>query len=77
MFFGFVILVVGLVFLLKNLDILSGDVWPIIWPCLIIALGLSVLWKRKKRSDKWEKFGEGMRRFGEEMRKSFGDEKEK
>ena len=74
MFFGLIIIIVGLVFLLKNLGLIGGDIWPIIWPCLVIALGLSILFKRKRRDKKWDKFGENMRQFGEKMHKTFGEE---
>ena len=76
MFFGFIILVLGLVFLLKNLGIVSGSVWSIVWPCLVIALGLSIIFKRKKNEKKWEKFGEGMHKFGEEIGKAFGEKED-
>ena len=75
MFFGLTIIIIGLVFLLKNLGFISGDVWSILWPCLLIVFGLSILWKRKKHGEKWEKFGEGMQKFGEEMHKAFGEKK--
>ena len=71
MFFGFIILIIGLVFLLKNVGFISGDVWPIIWPSLVIALGLSILFKRKRNEKKWEKFGEKMGKIGEEIGKAF------
>jgi len=72
MFFGSIILVLGLVFLLKNLRIISGEVWPVIWPSLLIILGLSIFWKRKRHDEKWDKFGDGMRKFGEGIGKAFG-----
>ena len=76
MFFGLIILVVGIAFLLKNIDIISGDVWPIIWPSLVVAVGLSILFRRKKHEKKWEKFGERMSKIGEEIGKTFeGKEK--
>ncbi len=77
MFFGFIILIIGLIFLLKNLGFIGNDVWPIIWPSLVIAVGLSILLKRRKHEKKWEKFGDYMHKFGEEMQKAWGDKKEK
>ena len=74
MFFGIVILILGVIFLLNNLGIITGEVWPIIWPCLIIAFGLAIVCRRKKRDDKWRKFGENMRKVGEEMHSNFGKE---
>jgi hypothetical protein len=76
MFFGLIILIVGVIFLLKNLGIIGGDVWPIIWPCLVITFGLSILWRQKRSRDKWERIGEGMHKFGEKMEKVFGNKNE-
>ncbi len=76
MFFASVVLIVGFVFLFKNLGFISGDVWSIVWPCLLIALGLGILLNKKKRECKREEFREGMKKFGEEMHKTFrGKEK--
>jgi hypothetical protein len=36
---------VGVVFLLRNLGYIYGDVWPYLWPGIIIAVGLSILVK--------------------------------
>ena len=54
---GFIVLVIGIIFLLKNLDILQGDVWDIVWPCLIVAVALGMLLKRKHPFYKWEHLG--------------------
>ncbi|MBL7156031.1 MAG: hypothetical protein ISS87_00305 [Candidatus Pacebacteria bacterium] len=48
MFFGIILLAIGAVLLLQNLGFISGNMWNILWPCLIIAMGLSVLLKKKK-----------------------------
>lgn len=49
--FGLILIALGLLFLLKNLGIISGDVWGIFWPILLIILGLWILvdsFKKKK-----------------------------
>ena len=46
MFAGIVLIIVGIIFLLRNLGILTGDVWGTFWPLIVIALGLSLLTKR-------------------------------
>jgi len=48
MFVGFVILALGVFFLLKNLDVISGDIWDYLWPAAIIALGISILFKKRR-----------------------------
>ncbi len=74
MFFGLILIIIGLVFLLQNLGFIGNDAWPIIWPCLVVALGISILLKRRRHKEKWEKFEEGMHKFGKGMRETFGDE---
>jgi len=43
MFIGFSILAIGVILLLSNLGIISGDIWDIIWPSILIILGLSMV----------------------------------
>jgi uncharacterized membrane protein len=40
MFLSFLFIVIGAVFLLKNLGFLTGDVWGIIWPLILIVFGI-------------------------------------
>lgn len=50
MFFGLIIVLIGVVFLLQNLGVITGDAWNYIWPVIIILIGLSMLfkpWRRK------------------------------
>jgi hypothetical protein len=48
MFFGWLLLIIGLIFLLKHLGIFYGSAWGIIWPSLLIVWGLVVLARWKK-----------------------------
>jgi hypothetical protein len=41
--FGLILIALGVLFLLKNLGIISGSVWDIFWPILLIVLGLEIL----------------------------------
>ena len=43
-FWGVAILLLGALFLLQNLGIISINIWAIIWPLLIILLGIQILW---------------------------------
>jgi predicted membrane protein len=43
--FGFILILVGLFFLLVNLDILGKNVWKYFLPILLIAIGLWILFK--------------------------------
>jgi hypothetical protein len=44
LFWGVVLLLLGGLFLLNNLGILPMDIWGVLWPTLLIALGVWVLW---------------------------------
>jgi hypothetical protein len=43
LFWGFVLIAAGALFLLSNLGIIQVNIWNLIWPLVLIALGLSVL----------------------------------
>jgi hypothetical protein len=43
LFWGLVLIAAGALFLLSNLGIIQVNVWNLIWPLFLIALGLSVL----------------------------------
>lgn len=47
MFWGTILVVIGVVALLKNLGIITGDVWDVAWPILLISLGISLLAKKR------------------------------
>ncbi len=49
MFIGFILIALGVLFLLQNIGVLNEATWGIVWPILIIALGLSMVFKRGKR----------------------------
>ena len=45
---GITLVVIGAIFLLKNLGVLGSVNWEIIWPIALIALG-ALLWKQGER----------------------------
>ena len=47
MFLAIAIIVIGAVFLLQNLGIISSNVWSIIWPALLIIAGISMICKNQ------------------------------
>ncbi len=47
MFIALVLVIVGVVMLLKNLGVITAEAWDIVWPVALIALGLSMVWRRK------------------------------
>ncbi len=52
MFFGLLLVVIGAVFLLQNLGIVSGSVWNLIWPLIIMLFGISLLIKSLFKPDR-------------------------
>ena len=49
MFFPLAIIVIGVILLLENIGVITGNVWEWVWPALIIILGASMIWRRRKR----------------------------
>ena len=49
MFIGFLILLLGVIMLLTQLDVIRGGVWDYFWPTALIALGISLIAKNRKR----------------------------
>jgi len=50
LFFPIVLIAVGVVFLLKNMNVLQGDTWSLIislWPVLLIVIGIDQIWRRE------------------------------
>jgi hypothetical protein len=43
-FWGIILVLAGILFLLSNLGFLKVNVWNLIWPLFLIALGLAFLW---------------------------------
>jgi fumarate reductase subunit C len=49
-FWGIILLLFGVLFLLDNLDLMYFDFWDFIgnwWPVILIVVGLSIIFKRK------------------------------
>lgn len=44
LFWGGILLIGGVLLLLSNLGLLAINVWGLIWPLFLVALGLSILW---------------------------------
>ncbi len=44
LFWGIVLLLIGLLLLLNNLGIIAVDVWGAVWAVILIALGIGFLW---------------------------------
>jgi hypothetical protein len=49
MILGIIILAIGVVFLLKNLGVIAENTWDIIWPVVLIAIGLKLTLRKRTR----------------------------
>ena len=47
MFLGVLILLLGVLMLLQQLDIIRGGVWEFFWPAAVIAIGISMIVKHR------------------------------
>lgn len=56
MFLGLILLVTGVVFLLKNLGYISEPVWGIIWPVVLIVIGLRILLEKESGGFYWKEW---------------------
>jgi hypothetical protein len=45
LFWGSILVLAGILLLLDNLGLLAVNVWSLIWPLFLIALGLRLLWR--------------------------------
>ncbi|MBU0984193.1 MAG: hypothetical protein KKA42_10010 [candidate division Zixibacteria bacterium] len=51
MFFGILLLLIGVVMLLEKFHIIYGDVWDYIVPIALIALGASSIFKSRRHPE--------------------------
>ena len=57
---GFLLVTIGILFLLKNFGFIAGDVWDILWPMLLIAAGVNLILRKRYPGFFWEeRFGWG------------------
>lgn len=59
MLIGIAIVIIGLVLLMQALGLITGNIWSVVWPSLLIILGVGIICKEQgkcccKESDKKE-----------------------
>jgi len=69
--FGILVLIIGLFFLLRNLGLITGNLWSLLWPLLVIAIGLKMLFGKKHNH--WK---DACCNFGGEMHKKFHEKEQ-
>ena len=52
MFVGSLLLVLGVLMLLQQMDIIHGGIWEYFWPVAVIALGVSMLFRSRSGPSK-------------------------
>lgn len=57
MFFGLILVAIGIIALLVKTGALTGSIWSYVWPAVLIVLGLSFLFGRTFRRRPWRWFG--------------------
>lgn len=60
MFISFLLILVGLVFLLKNLGLISASAWGITWPCVLIAAGVYLVVRTSCYKKRYHRFWDRM-----------------
>jgi hypothetical protein len=56
MLFALIVMLLGMLFLLRNLGIITAHAWSILWPSIIILIGFWLFFQRyewKFRKVKW------------------------
>ncbi|MEW6407896.1 MAG: DUF5668 domain-containing protein [Patescibacteria group bacterium] len=70
MIIGLVLIIIGIVFLLQSFGYIPQGAWGIIWPAILIVIGLGILFKRKDHDFFWEeRFGWGKKKVIENKSK--------
>ncbi len=41
------LVIIGIIFLLKNLGIMPDIAWDVIWPVILVVIGLTMIFKKK------------------------------
>ena len=56
MFFGLVLVAIGIIALLVKFGVLTGSIWGYTWPAILIILGLGFLLGRVRRRSFWRRW---------------------
>lgn len=67
MIFGLILIAVGIIFLLQNMEVISGEAWKIIWPVVVILIGVGFVVSRLKRGRSGSDGIDRKSRFKEKM----------
>ena len=48
MFWGLLLVLLGVLMLMEQFGVIRGDMWDYFWPLALIALGISMVFRHKK-----------------------------
>lgn len=51
--FGLILVILGVLFLLQQMGIISGDFWGYFWAIVLIVVGFGIMNKDKKKDENW------------------------
>ncbi len=60
MFLGLILILIGGLFLLRNLGLLPVETWPVLWPSLLILLGFYLIFLCQRVRSFWKRFWDGI-----------------
>jgi len=60
MFFSLILILIGTLFLLKNLGLLPMEIWPVLWPSLLVLLGIYIVFLSQRVQSFWGRFWNGI-----------------
>lgn len=75
MFFALAIIIIGVILLLENLGVITGNIWGWVWPSLIILFGLSMFFKPWGKKIGWQ-YGPKPPRRSDGMEAKFSPKKD-
>jgi len=58
-FVGTLFIIIGAFYLLRNLGIISADLWSVFWPTIIIIIGIRLLIRTKRWDHFWKQLEKG------------------
>jgi hypothetical protein len=60
MFLGLILILIGGLFLLRNLGLLPVGIWEVLWPSLLILLGIYLIFLTQRFQIFWKRFWNGI-----------------
>ncbi|MBU1202914.1 hypothetical protein KKH39_02645 [Patescibacteria group bacterium] len=51
--FGFILVILGVLFLFQEMGIISGDFWGYFWSVILIVVGFSLMNKNQNKDECW------------------------